>query len=273
MDQQIWIVNETLPFSQYIIDNIGKENVVNLDPSLEFFKTFKSFITGGKEIDLFDPTLSKLLTRHETDYIISSFPLSRNQAIDYPELAIRNNIEGVYLLALSALKSKSKIVHINYFSYLGPGIIQLCNETVEKIFDFVGVDYTIINPPILYDEKGYNPVYQLLESAYTEPKTIYFDPETTHPFMHTNDFARAIVKMIRDFRIYEGTANNFLSKEKFTFERIIELSPKELHYKFDADKDFIGSEGDEMGLSVAQEIDMIEGIDRIIEGLDSKYGK
>ena len=43
---QIWITNETTSLSREISSHFGEKSVVNYDPTLNFFKTSKSLITG-----------------------------------------------------------------------------------------------------------------------------------------------------------------------------------------------------------------------------------
>jgi nucleoside-diphosphate-sugar epimerase len=282
MEYQIWVLNETTPLSKAIIRHFDKTNVVNLNPQLDFFRTFQSFITGEYEIDVFDPTLPKLINQYETDYIISSFPVSREQAIDSPELAFRNNIEGLYRLAQFAATNRIRLIHINYFTnydnYSFRGITEMCNTFIEEVFKFSGVNYTILEPPLLYNEAPYNPIYDLLESYYTDPKNIYFDPDTSLAMMHIDDFVYYVEKAILSFQALRREAHIIPSPQIYTFEHILERFDRPIQYMFNPEKDEIADDvAEEISTNtvfadIRPQVPLSDGLDRISQVLEKKYG-
>lgn len=238
MENQIWVTNETTPLSREIYAHFGGDVVVNYDTSMDFFKTQKSFITDENEINIFDPTLIKLVNQAETDFMIHSFPMTYEQAVDEPLEAIHNNLEGAHHIGEIAYKSKVKLIHINYPIYKNvyytDNIIYLCNETVKKIYDSIGVDYVVLNPPILYSEMPHNMLYDLVKSSHNSK--FYVDPERRKPFMHARDFASVLEYVIFNFIEMKKDWFDVPPTEVFTFEEIIDQI--EVDFNFYEQKDY-----------------------------------
>lgn len=239
MENQIWVTNETTPLSREIYSHFGGDIVVNYDSELDFFRTQKSLITDENEINIFDPTLIKLVNQFETDFIIHSFPMTYEQAVDEPLEAIHNNLEGAHRIAEVAKKSKVKLIHINYPLYKNintytDNIIYFCNESVKKIYDMVGVGYVVLNPPILYSEKPHNIIYDLVKNS--NISKFYVDPERRKPFMHAKDFARVIEHTIFNFIEMNKDWFDVPPTEVFTFEDLI--NEIEVEFNFYEQKDY-----------------------------------
>lgn len=238
MENQIWVTNETTPLSREVYSHFGSDSVVTYDSELDFFRTQKSLITGENEINIFDPTLIKLINKFETDFMIHSFPMTYEQAVDRPLEAIHNNLEGAHHIGQIAHKSKVKLIHVNYPIYKNvyykDNIIHLCNNTVKKIYDSIGVDYVVLNPPIIYSELPHNIIHDLVN--YNDSAKFYIDPERRKPFIHARDFAAVLDFVMFNFIEMKKDWFDVPPTEVFTFEQI--LDQIEVDFNFHEEKDY-----------------------------------
>lgn len=229
----LWLTNETTPLSKAIFENFNNFTIVNSDSYIDFFKTFVSFITKEKEVDIFDPSLSKLISRSEVDYIIHSHIIPKQAAIDEPDVAIRNNIEGAHHIAKIAKDYNINVIHVNYFTGYSKEIYDfasMCNNFVETILHINKVNYVVINPPLLYSKYGFDPISNLLT---TNESILYIDPEKKKPIMHVNDFLKYITMIIKHFDKLKNNHYDIPTNQIYTFEEIINfIEDKNIEVQF-----------------------------------------
>lgn len=232
---QIWVTNETSDLSRSISDYF--QDVVNYDSSLDFFRTYSSLITSKREISSFDPTLAKLINQSETDLIVHSPPMTIEQAIKNPQEAIRILLEGAWRIAEIVKNSNLKLVHINFPVYSEikqkETLLYFLNRSIKDIYDVVGINYVVLNPPILYSHKPNNMIYSLV--CGNDEKKFFIDSEQEKPFMHMDDFVKIIDNVISNFETLKDGWWDVPPSEVISFEEVLDTCG--IYHRLDESKD------------------------------------
>jgi len=111
---RVWVTGESSSFGEAFEKYLSSSKELEFanSPKNEDLDYFRSKFMGRKEIDCFDPTLPNLIARSGSDIILFTIPLSGKVADQYPDVALRRNIEGLYRILQAAQEINIPLVWV-----------------------------------------------------------------------------------------------------------------------------------------------------------------
>jgi len=158
---KLWVTGEAGFIARNLSDWCDTHNNHYVVNRLEepYYDYWRSSILNRthREINIFDPTLSRLIDESGADVIIHTASVEYDDAIKNPSLAIHTNIEGTYQVASIAKKIGVPVI---YLSVIGKNVnlFSTTKHSGEEILKHTTDKFVILRPSIVYgryDEKSH----------------------------------------------------------------------------------------------------------------------
>lgn len=145
-----------------------------------------------REINIFDPTLPRLIEESGADVIVHAASVEYDDAVQNPSLAIHTNIEGTYQVASIAAKLNLPII---YLSTIGNNInlFATTKYSGEHIIRHVLDSFVIVKPAVVYgryDEHSH--LAKIIRSTRRGPSSFSLDIEAERTYLYIDDLMGAM---------------------------------------------------------------------------------
>jgi len=196
---KIWVTNESSSFAKSFSNWCSITNKHQFVNSLEndeydYFRQDNYF--RSKEIDIFDPTLSTMISRSGAEIIIHQLPITPERSLTHPDYALRCNIEGSYYIIQAAKEIGIPIFFITTKNYNNKtnNVYDITADTVGRLLNTFNAEHVTIVPPIIYGPQLDESISGLIKTALNQKEFIQLniDPEIQHAYMYIDDFFNAL---------------------------------------------------------------------------------
>jgi len=191
---RIWCSGEAGFIARNLSDWCDTHNhqVVNrLDESYyDYWRS--SILKPQKEINIFDPTLHKLIEDSNADVIIHTASVEYDDTLLNPNLAIHTNIEGSYNVASIAQKIGIPII---YLSSIGKNtnVYSTTKYSGEQIIKHATNGYVVLKPAIVYGRYDtHSHIAKILKSIRGGTNTFPLDIDADRSYLYIDDLISAI---------------------------------------------------------------------------------
>ena len=244
---KVWITGENSFLSKNFVrwskEHDNKYEVVNsLDNSYyDYFRSFKMMSNKNKEINIFDPSLYKLIDNSEAELIIHHAGIvGTDNCVKDPEVALRTNIEGTYkiidiakrigiplIFTSTSVCYKPTDKKITEDSELEPqtiyGMTKLSGELLLKTW--MKNNYVTVVPAMLfgaYDlHSAANKLIMSGEGKIADNVDIALDPEFIKPFMYVDNYLDGLDLVIENFDKLRNQRINIAPTDSKPFDYVI----------------------------------------------------
>ena len=229
---KIWVTGESGFIAQNLTERWSRneKHIVLNSLSEPSFDYWRNSITAGrkKEINIFDPTLKKLISNADPDLIIHAAALTDKRLCEEsPDLATHINVDGTVqickiakTLNIPVLFLSSSDAHVT--KQCGTSIYAITKRAAEEMAQyFSSGNKTIVLPQLFgkYDLNGdISKLFVSLNST-KDFEEIDVDPENIKNYLYIEEAVEAIEKFIEDFTKLPSRV--FVPGARFTFEEIL----------------------------------------------------
>lgn len=229
---KIWITGEAgclaRNLSKWCNNHETEYQVVN-NLGVEEYDYWRSNISSPfKEINIFDPTLSKLIESSEADIIIHSASVCNDDTIAHPRAAIHTNIEGSYIVGEIAEKLGLPLIYLSsseedqsLFSTTKLAGEQIIRQTINKSI--------IVRPSTIYGKYDrHSPIAKMLESIKGESNFFSLNIDAIRSYVYVEDLINALNIILLDIHSCYGKTYN-VSSESVSFNDIYKYMNEDLN--------------------------------------------
>jgi nucleoside-diphosphate-sugar epimerase len=227
---RIWVTGEAGFIARNLSDWCDTHNhqVINrLDES--YFDYWRSSILKPqKEINIFDPTLFKLIQDAEVDVIVHTASIEYDDTMLNPSLAIHTNIEGSYVVSSIAKKLDVPII---YLSSIGKNVnlFTTTKYSGEQIIRHTTSNHVIVKPAIVYGKfDAHSPIAKILKSIRGGTNTFPLDIDANRSYLYIDDLMSALCAILENINSMFGDAIE-IGSDVISFDNLFEYINEELN--------------------------------------------
>ncbi len=191
---RIWVTGEAGFIARNLSDWCDTHNhqVVNRldEPYFDYWRS--TIFKPHKEINIFDPTLSKLIEDAGVDVIVHAASVEYDDSMFNPRLAIHTNVEGSYTISAIAKKLNVPII---YLSSIGKNVnlFSTTKYSGEQVIRHVTSDHIILKPAIVYGKFDvHSHIAKILKSIHGGSNTFPLDIDADRSYLYIDDLMSAV---------------------------------------------------------------------------------
>lgn len=223
---KIWITGEA-GFIAHHFERLTNHEVINsLNNSYyNYFRTYPDR-TGKKQIDIFDPSLKKIILQSETELIIHTAEISRVEECNkFQNQAIKTNIEGTFIIADIARSLKIPVVNISAPEefFAKNTIYGYTKKSAQDILNIIQPNNISIVPGELYGAYKNGIINSILFNNKVWPPKLNMNIDAKKPFTYIKDFINGLDLVIKNLDSLLKQKINIAARSDYSLSDILDF--------------------------------------------------
>lgn len=239
--KNVWITGENGFIARAFLRHLNdKYTIINSpkDEYWEYWRQNKFTAAHRPEIDIFDPTLPKLVERSDAQFILhTACPFEVDSSKQHR--TITGIIEGTYHVANMSNENNLPLIYIIYSQHPN-SIFSIAQDTAVDIIKEVCSNYIIIETDELFGPEDYHgSISQLLMSSVGKIDTanITTDIEKERHYTFIDDFLEGLDFVIQNHEKFYNNQIEIANKERRSLESIMDymMNSMEININYNID--------------------------------------